>query len=124
MIRLTLTELPSSPYEPARTAFEHGVKIFGEKLTQDPEKKRFAQELLKSCTLNDVLDMVNDAKRRSEEKHKNSRVHSYLVSFSERLLHYGNVVDVLVSHHPEYVALAWGAMKFVFGVSFHPMLAF
>ena len=25
-------------------------------------------------------------------------------------------MDVLVQHHPEYVSLAWGAMKLVFGV--------
>ena len=28
-------------------------------------------------------------------------------------------MDVLVQHHPEYVALAWGAMKLVFGVGIH-----
>ena len=28
----------------------------------------------------------------------------------------GKVMDVLVQHHPEYVALAWGAMKLIFGV--------
>lgn len=26
-------------------------------------------------------------------------------------------MDVLVQHHPEYVALAWGAMKLLFVVS-------
>ena len=26
-------------------------------------------------------------------------------------------MDVIVQHHPEYVALAWGAMKFLFKVS-------
>ena len=25
-------------------------------------------------------------------------------------------MDVMVQHHPEYVSLAWGAMKIVFGV--------
>ena len=33
-----------------------------------------------------------------------------------RIHHYGKVMDVLVQQHPEYVALAWGAMKLVFGV--------
>lgn len=36
---------------------------------------------------------------------------------SQRLLYYGNIMDVLVQHHPEYVSLVWGAMKFIFGVS-------
>ncbi|ETS77199.1 hypothetical protein PFICI_11073 [Pestalotiopsis fici W106-1] len=113
----TNSQLASShdPFEPARTAFEEGVKIFGEKLTKDVKKKHLAQQILESCTLQDVVQAVDDAKRRSEEKHGPSRVYKSLVSFSQKLLHYGKVVDVLVSHHPEYVALVWGAMKFVFG---------
>jgi hypothetical protein len=30
-----------------------------------------------------------------------------------RIMYYGKVLDVLAQHHPEYVALAWGAMKLV-----------
>jgi hypothetical protein len=29
-------------------------------------------------------------------------------------MYYANIFDVLAQHHPEYVALAWGAMKFLF----------
>lgn len=36
---------------------------------------------------------------------------------SRLMVHYSNVLDVLVQHHPEYVSLAWGALKFVFVVS-------
>ena len=32
-------------------------------------------------------------------------------------MYYGNIFDVFAQHHPEYVALAWGAMKFLFVVS-------
>jgi len=32
-------------------------------------------------------------------------------------MYYGNIFDVLAQHHPEYVALAWGAMKFLLVVS-------
>ena len=35
-----------------------------------------------------------------------------------RVQYYGNVMDVLVQHHPEYVSLAWGTMKFFFVVGF------
>lgn len=28
-------------------------------------------------------------------------------------MYYGGVLDALSQHHPEYVALAWGAVKFV-----------
>lgn len=30
-----------------------------------------------------------------------------------RIMHYGKVMDSLAQHHPEYVALVWGAFKFV-----------
>lgn len=37
-----------------------------------------------------------------------------LVGFSETVHYYSGIMDVIVSHHPEYVALAYGAMKFLF----------
>ena len=37
-----------------------------------------------------------------------------MVGLSEKLLYYSNVFDVLAQHHPEYVALAWGTLKFLF----------
>ena len=36
---------------------------------------------------------------------------------SEVLVYYGNIFDVLVQHHPEYVSLAWGTFKLLFVVS-------
>lgn len=41
----------------------------------------------------------------------------WLSKFSSRARFYSNIIDVLVQHHPEYVSLAWGAMKFLFVVS-------
>jgi len=38
------------------------------------------------------------------------------VEVSKRISYYGNVMDALVQQHPEYVSLAWGTMKLVFGV--------
>jgi hypothetical protein len=32
---------------------------------------------------------------------------------SSRVMYYGKVFDTLAQHHPEYVALAWGAVKLV-----------
>lgn len=40
-----------------------------------------------------------------------------LSEVSSRILHYGQMLDVMVQHHPEYVSLVWGAMKFVLCVS-------
>lgn len=41
----------------------------------------------------------------------------WLTGLSEKLVHYGNIFDVMVQHHPEYVSLAWGTFKFLFIVS-------
>ncbi|KAI4162118.1 MAG: hypothetical protein LQ342_004288 [Letrouitia transgressa] len=38
----------------------------------------------------------------------------WLTGLSEKLVHYGNIFDVMVQHHPEYVALAWGTFKLLF----------
>jgi hypothetical protein len=46
-----------------------------------------------------------------------AKVRSWLLGLSEKIVHYGNVFDVLVQHHPEYVSLAWGTFKLVFTVS-------
>lgn len=76
-----------------------------------------ADELLATSTLGDVLDLVLNAKKRYDDASSKSRIREGLNAFSQRVLYYGNIMDVLVQHHPEYVSLVWGAMKFIFGVS-------
>lgn len=44
------------------------------------------------------------------------KARKWLVALSERITYYGQIFDVLVQHHPEYVSLAWGTFKFVFMV--------
>ena len=46
-----------------------------------------------------------------------------LTDITAVLSFYGNVMDMLVQHHPEYVSLAWGAMKFLIVVSFKDLVA-
>lgn len=41
------------------------------------------------------------------------KVRMWLTGLSEKLLYYGNIFDTLAQHHPEYVALAWGTLKFL-----------
>ncbi|KAF4918591.1 hypothetical protein CGCVW01_v008727 [Colletotrichum viniferum] len=37
----------------------------------------------------------------------------WINGFSSRVMHYGKVLDTLAQHHPEYVGLVWGIIKFV-----------
>lgn len=112
-----LTFFLRGPFGPAQQAFYEALEIFKSTLTKDPAKKRLADELLATSTLGDVLNLVLDAKKRYEDAGSKSRIRQGLNTLSQRLLYYGNIMDVLVQHHPEYVSLAWGAMKFIFGVS-------
>ncbi|TGJ82870.1 hypothetical protein E0Z10_g5893 [Xylaria hypoxylon] len=103
------------PFEPAQVAFKNALEIFKQRLTNDPAKKTVASDLFTNSTLGDVLNTVQAAKRRYESASGASKLREGLVAFSQRLLYYGNIMDVLIQHHPEYVSLAWGAMKFIFG---------
>jgi hypothetical protein len=48
----------------------------------------------------------------SSKRHKQKSAR-LLAKVSSRILYYGNVLDMISQHHPEYVALAWGSAKFV-----------
>lgn len=43
---------------------------------------------------------------------------SMLHKVSQRIVYYGSIFDALAQHHPEYVSLAWGTLKFVLMVNF------
>ena len=99
--------------DPAREAFAEGVKIFSSTLTIDPQKICLARQA--SC-MEDVQSAVVDAKTRYDSGRQNHNVSMWLSKLSTRIGYYGNIMDVLVQHHPQYAALAWGAMKFLFVV--------
>jgi len=60
---------------------------------------------------------VNNAKAVYDQQSQSSKAKKWLTLLSERITHYGAIMDTLSQHHPEYVSLAWGAMKFFFIVS-------
>ena len=68
-----------------------------------------------SC-MEDVQSAVADAKSRYDTRRQNNNVSIWLSKLSTRIGYYGNIMDVLVQHHSQYAALAWGAMKFLFVV--------
>ncbi|KAK8133591.1 hypothetical protein PG984_005603 [Apiospora sp. TS-2023a] len=58
--------------------------------------------------------MAIAAKSQYSSLHSDSEAKRWLHSFSQKVTFYGGVLDVFVQHHPEFVALAWGAMKLLF----------
>ncbi|KAI6086340.1 hypothetical protein F4821DRAFT_238530 [Hypoxylon rubiginosum] len=64
--------------------------------------------------MHEVQSILENAMSKYKSKQRFSVLRDRLKRLSSKIHYYGNVVDVLVQHHPEYVALVWGAMKFLF----------
>jgi hypothetical protein len=65
----------------------------------------------------DIETIVEKAKREYEAKRQKRRpVLEFLNKLSLGIRYYSQALDMLAQHHPEYVALAWGAIKFVLTV--------
>ncbi|KAJ5697453.1 hypothetical protein N7488_011137 [Penicillium malachiteum] len=103
----------SHNFKSAETAFEEACEAF-KKGTNDPDKKG-RLEYINATTLDDVIYAVNQAKEYYTQNRSHSKIKRYLEHVSERIHYYGNVMDVLVQQHPEYVSLAWGMMKLLVG---------
>ncbi|KAF2238144.1 hypothetical protein EV356DRAFT_508803 [Viridothelium virens] len=105
-------------FEPARKAYSDAVTVFASALSRDPRKSQFVKQ---SDSIDEVLGQIEKAKTNYESDRGKSRTRVWLSKCSKRITYYGNIMDVLVQHHPEYVSLAWGAMKFIFGVSYREL---
>ena len=100
-------------FDPAREAFTQAVKIFTFTMTEDSQKMCLARQ---ASSMEEVQSAVADAKARYDTGRQNNKVRIWLSKLSTRIGYYGNIMDVLVQHHPQYAALAWGAMKVLFVV--------
>lgn len=68
-------------------------------------------------TAEDIYAIVQEVQRQYGAKAEKKKVLKWLSRFSEKIMHYSGVLDMLSQHHPEYVALVWGSMKLVLMVS-------
>jgi|SRR3569833_2170275 len=101
-------------------AFRGAAERFSGHLSRDKQKVDFVSE---KSTMQDVQDTVAESMLKYETQNKDSQAKVWLRSFSHRVRFYGDIMDIFVQHHPEYVSLAWGAMKFLFIVSGHSVMA-
>ena len=99
----------------AREAYEKAVEYFREEFAGNDDVRRF---LVGSTSITEVQNIVEEAKREYEAKGQKRRTAlKWLSKLSLGIKHYSHALDMLAQHHPEYVALAWGAIKFVLTVS-------
>ncbi|KAK6332997.1 hypothetical protein TWF718_010822 [Orbilia javanica] len=110
----------SSNFSPAQEAYNEAVRLFST-TSNNAEGKILLQN---RNTLSDVITTIESLKTAYESKtQKSEKLKNYLRKLSSRIMYYGTVLDVMAQHHPEYVSLAWGAMKFLFqGVINHEEL--
>lgn len=99
----------------AQHAFHDAVHAFSSELSKDPKKTKLLQDL-RINNVEAVLEAVLQAQKHYQERRGDSKLRHVLDGLAERIGHYGAILDVFVSHHPEYVALVWGAMKVLFVV--------
>ncbi|KAK6349365.1 hypothetical protein TWF730_010112 [Orbilia blumenaviensis] len=105
-----ITFYNSNNNSPAKEAYDEAVRLFaahckiGDKIL-----------LQNHSTVSDVICTVESLKSAYEHKsQKSEKLKQYLRKLSSRIMYYGTVLDALAQHHPEYVSLAWGTMKFLF----------
>lgn len=103
----------------AEGAYKQAVIFCKQELKND--KKGWSMWLDNSSSASDVVDIVRHARTKYEKKRR-SAVSSIWSALSSRIVYYKDILDMLVQQHPEYVSLAWGAMKFLFVVSFSQCL--
>ncbi|KAF2178655.1 hypothetical protein K469DRAFT_731662 [Zopfia rhizophila CBS 207.26] len=97
-------------------AFTEGRQTFNDVLCDREKDKAWISD---RASIKDVLQAVSDARDKYRAK-RTSKAWKWLTQLSARVNYYGSILDVMVQHHPEYAALAWGAMKVLFvGVENH-----
>lgn len=75
-----------------------------------------------TTSVHHVLEILAKTQQRyTDKKRTRWKITSASVSWwkllSSRIMQYDRVIDALVSSHPEYTALVWGAMRFLFTVT-------
>ncbi|KAJ9131624.1 Nacht domain protein [Pleurostoma richardsiae] len=97
--------------DPAREAYNKAIESLSKELTPDECQ---AIWLHSRTSMGDVQDAVVEAQKEYKSRSKDSKIRKWLNNASSRVMYYGAIFDMFAQHHPEYVSLAWGAMKFLF----------
>ncbi|KAF2139755.1 uncharacterized protein K452DRAFT_336461 [Aplosporella prunicola CBS 121167] len=95
----------------AKDAFDKAVELCNK---AHPSGGAKLAKLKGTYKIEDVLDTVEAAKEAYGQRTKNSKARKWLSYFSSQVVYYGQILDTLSQHHPEWVSLGWGTMKFAF----------
>ncbi|THY57662.1 hypothetical protein D6C97_04664 [Aureobasidium pullulans] len=94
----------------AQEAYKSATNAFKQEL----DKIESAILLGTPTCMEDLLAVIGNTRAQYTLKSsKWSKISRWLDLASSRVVYYSGVLDALAQHHPEYVSLAWGAIKFV-----------
>ncbi|KAI3331598.1 hypothetical protein HD806DRAFT_477859 [Xylariaceae sp. AK1471] len=99
-----LASIVDNAFEEASQKFLHDIN----------QRERKSNLITSTNTMEDVQRVVAQSMKKYDGQRKHSAARLWLHTFSQKVKFYGNILDVFAQHHPEYVSLAWGAMKFLF----------
>jgi hypothetical protein len=95
----------------AKAAYEAAVDQLKRKFVGDPEALDWIEG---HKSLDEIRTEAKDVETRYTATGATGwGVLQHMRRISSFIVIYGQVLDTLSQHHPEYVALAWGALKFV-----------
>jgi hypothetical protein len=99
------------PVGERNVAFDNAYKSFYESL-EEKNQMSFAP-CASAQDLRDGLKRLSSLAKLHQKKSFLLRISA----FTENLQPYLNIVDVMIQSNPQYTALVWGALRFVFQVS-------
>lgn len=104
----------ANPESMLEEAFKDALARFESENSRDSSKTFLPTA---PSSLSDIQESVTHSMKSYQSQRKKSKVSEVLVRLAHGVQFYGAIFDVLAQHHPEYVALAWGMMKFLVVVS-------
>ncbi|KAL9619836.1 MAG: hypothetical protein Q9160_005576 [Pyrenula sp. 1 TL-2023] len=114
--RAQLHRAQGCPDKILTAAFVEGRQSFEDALCNSEAEKAWVS---RRASMEDVVQAIGVAREKYHAR-RMSKAWKWLTLFSGRVTHYSSILDVMVQHHPEYAALAWGAMKLLFvGIENH-----
>ncbi|KAK0634098.1 hypothetical protein B0T14DRAFT_86339 [Immersiella caudata] len=110
----------SAPLDVVQQAYNRALQFHQQEFA--PASHDAISWLSTTTKINDVLDILAKtqeaylSKKRGRRKITSAAI-SWWKALSTRMMQYGSVINTVVSSNPEYAALVWGAMKFLFTVT-------
>ncbi len=109
----------TSPLQVAQQAYNQALKFHQQEFASSDDAIPW---LATSSSVHDVLDILAKTQQRYLDKKRGrwkviAATVSWWKALSARIMQYDRVIDTLVSSHPEYAALVWGSMRFLFTVT-------